>query len=385
VERCLEKNPDKRFPTAGALVDALSAAMAPTSRRRAVVASPSGRTPKPDEAALKPRSSGRRRYQKHKVEPHAQDNYLRARIHWQNRTPESLRVSFRYFQAALKADPLFALAHSGLAEWYVSAGMARLISHGEAMARAKEGATRALELDPTLAEAHVCLGSVYLSDWDLSRAGTELETAVRLNPTLADAHLLLARGDCYIGDFTSALEHIHLALQLDPTSPRVHVNAANVYYAARQFPGAIELAERALQFAPSHAIAFYFIGLSYHFLGQTSRALESLQRARTAAPEHASPIVAMAYVLAQNQQRDDALALAEELKDRATRAEVSPYDFAELYAGLERTSTALDYLERSYELHLPELLGIGSDPLFDPLRTEPRFRDLLRNLKLQHE
>jgi serine/threonine protein kinase/Tfp pilus assembly protein PilF len=382
VERCLQKDPDKRFPTAGALADALSTALTPSTRRRTVVGSPSGRVAKVGGVSPKPRSSGRRRYQRHKVEPRAQDAYQRARFHWQNRTAESLKVSFRYFQAALEADPLFALAHSGLAEWYVTAAMARVVSHGEAMARAKEEATRALELDPMLAEAHGCLGSVFLGDWDLERARHELETALGLDADLADAHVLLARLFGYTKDFTRALEQSALAQQLDPTSPWVHLNAASTYYIARQFERAIEAAERTLQFSPSLANAFYLMGLSRYFLNDPDRGIELLQHAREVAPEHASPVVGLAYVFAQIGRRSDAIALAEELKDRATRAEVSPYDFAELHTGLGDSAAALDYLERSYELHLPELLGIGSDPLFDPIRAEPRFQDLLLKLKL---
>jgi len=331
---------------------------------------------------LKVRSAARARQAKRAIDPLAQEAYMRARFHWSNRTAESLKVSVRYFEAAIQRDGKYALAHSGLAEWYVTAAVARVITPAEALMKAKDSARTALELDPFLAEAHSCLGRIHLFEWDLRQARAELETALQLNANLAESHVILSQLASYQSAVDEAIEHILTAQQLEPMSPWVQLNAAATFYSTRHFERAIQEAERAVQFSPTFGNAFYLLGLSSYYLGDVERAIEWLQRARVVAPEHASPLVGLAYVLARVDRRAEALVLAGELKERATRAEVAPYDFAELYTGLGEPSLALDYLERSHHLRLPELLGIGSDPLFDPIRDEPRFSQLLASLRL---
>src|SRR4029453_4527804 len=334
------------------------------------------------ELELKLRSSEGRRHPKRIVDPRAQEAYLRARFHWSIRSPESLKASFPYYQAVLELDPNHPLAHSGLEEWYIDAALSRILPSGEAMMKAKEAAAKALQIDPTLADAHSCLGAVLLFEWELRAARDEFERALQLNSNLADAHVRLARLLSYLGNMAHAVEHITVAQQLDPMSPFVQLNVTGTFYVARQFERAIREGERTLQLMSGSSKALDLIGLSRHFLRDSNRAIELLNRSSARQPEHASPVVGLAYVLAQIGRRTEALALADGLKDRATRAEVSPYDFAELYAGLGEARIALDYLDRSWELHVPELVGIRCDPMFDPLRGEARFRELLVKLNL---
>jgi eukaryotic-like serine/threonine-protein kinase len=331
---------------------------------------------------LKLRSPERRRLVKRSTDPQAQEAYLLARFHRMSGNAEGLRLSLRYFEAAIARDPDYSLAHAGLADWYVTATLARIVSPTEATQKAKNAAIMALQLDSMLPEAHCCLGILSLYELDWRRARAELETALHLNPNLADAHIRLALLLSSTGQTMLAAEHAALAQQLDPLSPRIHVNAAVVHYVARQYDRAIHESERAIELAPEFANALYVIGLCRYFLGEVDRAVSLLERARSAAPEHASPAVGLAYVWARTGRRDEALGVLADLKERATRAEVSPYDFAELYAGLGDHQLALDYLKRSHDLKLPELLGMASDPLFDPIRHEPRFHALMTALGL---
>ena len=136
----------------------------------------------------------RRRHVKRAIDLRAQEAYLRGRFCWNQRSAEALKLSFQYFEAALKRDPDYALAHAGLAAWYMTATLARLVPPAEAITKAKTAATRALQLDPLLPEAHSCLGHVLLHEWDVRQAKRgELETAVQLNPNLAEAQIALAR------------------------------------------------------------------------------------------------------------------------------------------------------------------------------------------------
>jgi eukaryotic-like serine/threonine-protein kinase len=329
-------------------------------------------------------SSGerRRRRKRHSTVPAAQEAYVRGRFLRSQGGADSLRLAFKHYTTALEIDPDYALAHVGLADWYLAAGAGRVMSAPEAMAHAKSAALRALELEPDAAEAHSCLGHVATYEWDLARAQRELEAAIRTDPNIAQAHSWLGRLCTYTKRFDLAVEHNRIAQRLDPLSPLTHVHAAVTLYSARRFAEAIVEAQRALELNPAFGNATYLIGLSEHFRGEHARALECLSRAQTASPDHPSPVTASAYVLGRLGRRAEALTFIEKLKERATRAEVSPYDFAEAYVGIGETDLAMEYLERSKALRLPELLGIGSDPMFDPLRSDPRFVALLAQIGL---
>jgi adenylate cyclase len=334
------------------------------------------------EIQLKVSSTERSHAPKRAPQAAAHDAYLRARFFWGQLSAEALRLSFKHFQAAVDIDPDYALAHAGLADWYLTAVNARLTSAFDGMAKARAAAMRALQLSPRLAQSHCSLGRVALHEWDLVEATVELEAALRLDPNLAQAELALARLHNYTGNFSEALQHVRVAQDLDPLSPATHVNAAATLYAARRFGEAIDEARRSLDLAPEFGNAVYLIGLCEHFRGNSELALKHLARAGELSPEHPSPASASGYVLAQVGRRDEALAFVAALKERATRGDVSPFDFAEAYTGLGETDLALEHLERSLDLRTPALLGIGSDPLFDPIRSEPRFQALLTTIGL---
>jgi tetratricopeptide (TPR) repeat protein len=150
-----------------------------------------------------------------------------------------------------------------------------------------------------------------------------------------------------------------------------------VYYVARRYSTAIERSDRALELEPHSPTALYYQGLSQHFLDRGAEALWSLKRAQTESHEHPSTLAALGFVLAQCGKRHEALALLEQMKDRATRAEVSPYDFAEIYVGLADHERAIEYLKRSCALHIPEMVGIGVDPFFAALHQLEEFQRIL--------
>jgi tetratricopeptide (TPR) repeat protein len=334
------------------------------------------------ELELRLRSSGVRRRAKPKVDPRAQEAYLRARFHWSNRDRKSLAASLRYYEEALAIDPAHALVHVGIAEWYVAATFDRRLTVDDALAKAQESAAEALRLDPTLANAHECLGAILIARCDWSGARRELEQALHINANLPEAHVRMARLLAYLGDVSHALEHITTAQKLDPMSPWVQLNVAAAFYMARQFERAIREAERAVALTPDAANGLYLIGLSWHFLGDSARAITFLERSHDSEPDHVSPLVGLAYVYAQSAQINKAHAIAADLNTRAQRGDVSPYDLAELYVGLGESQTALDYLDRSWEQRVPYIAGIRCDALFDPIRGEPRFRELLVKMNL---
>jgi serine/threonine-protein kinase len=335
------------------------------------------------EIQLKISSAERRRRPKgHAVVPAAHDAYVRGRFLRNQGSADALRLSFRHYTTALELDPRHVLAHVGLADWYLAAATTRLIPPFEAMRKAKQAALRALELEPHSAQAHSCLGRVATYEWDLDRAQRELVAALGSDPNIAEAHLWLGRLYTYTQRFDLAVEHNRVAQRLDPLSPLTHVHASATLYSMRRFDDAVAESLSALELNPTFANAIYLVGLNEYFRGNSDVGLDYLAQAHRVSPDHASPTAASAYVLGRLGRRAEAMSFIERLKDRATRAEVSPYDFAEAYVGIDENDLAIEHLERSLTLRSPELLGVASDPIFDPIRRDPRFTSMLRQIGL---
>jgi tetratricopeptide (TPR) repeat protein len=161
------------------------------------------------------------------------------------------------------------------------------------------------------------------------------------------------------------------------------VSAAAIYYIAGEYRHAIEESQLALEFEPRLPTAFYYMGVSHFCLGEVDDAVAALSTAARESERHPASIAAMAYVLAETGRAPEALQIVEEMKERATRAEVAPYYFAEMYLSLKDERRALDYLQRSHQLRIPDLIGIAADPLFRRLHGHPEFEQLIDALDLR--
>lgn len=318
----------------------------------------------------------------HDANPLARSAHSHASFYWSTSETKNLGTSLRYYQAALECDPEYAPAHSGMSRWYVSAALNRALPPGEALTKAQDAAERALKIDPALASAHLAVAAISLFQYQWTTVQSELQQALRIDPNLVEAHIRMSQLASFIGDPVHSEEHCLIAQELDPMSPWVQLNSIVTFYALHKFDHAVRAAERALQLTPDSPKVLYWLGLSWHFLGDSDRASQFLEQSHEFGPDHPASLVGIAYVSAQRGQRQRALAIADDLTAGATRAEVSPWDFAELHTGLGENRLALDYLDRSFALRLPELAGVRSDPLFDPLHREPRFRALLARMNL---
>jgi tetratricopeptide (TPR) repeat protein len=308
--------------------------------------------------------------------------YLRGRYYWNRETPDALQRSFRYLSVAVQRDPDCAAYPSALTDWYLSAGGNGLMPVSEGIAKARAAALRALELDSRLAEAYASLGRVAMDEWDLQRAWAEFETASGLNQNLVEPVIWSARALSYLALHDQAFRRVEIAQQLDPVSPRPYLGAAAIYYIAGEYHRAVEESLKALDFEPRLAPAFYIRGLSELRLGMYAEALKSVESAIDAGQRHPAALAGSAVVLASTGRTRDALNVLEEMRDRATRAEVSPYYFAEVHLALGDIEKALRYLRRSYELHIPDIVGIGVDPLFHSLHGHPEFERILHDVGL---
>jgi len=304
--------------------------------------------------------------------------YLKGRHSWEKRTPEALRESIDYFNQAIDKDPGYALAHAGLADVYAVLSSYSLMSPGESFPKARAAATKALEIDDSLARAHATLGNVlFCYDWNWTAGEGELKKAILLDPSYPTAYhwygiLLAGRGR-----FDEALEQLHRARDLDPFSSVIQGNIARTHYFAGQYDLAISEGRKA-EFGPGHvsaAQAYLAKKMPQEALAEYQKAVETMA---------GSPVGLMFRGQAEVSagRRSEALKTIEEMKTLAARRYVSPAYIAQVYVDLGEKDRALEWLEKAYADHSWDLIFLGVNPHYAPVRTDPRFADLLRRLNL---
>ena len=308
----------------------------------------------------------------------AHDLYLRGRFLWQKRTPDSLTKAAEYFQQAVESDPTYALAYAGLAE-----ARALLIEYGSAQSldmlpKAKEAVRKALELDGSLAEAHAASGALSLYDFDWSMAERELRRAIELKPDDASAHhryalVLVMKGRCKEGQAQA-----EKASQLDPTSLAIRNYLTVSLYCAREYGRAIEQARKTLELDPGFALARSFLALSYIGQGRYTEAVQELEKLE--ATNRYVGDLGYAYGIAG--QREKALRLLSDLDARSRTEYVTPTVRSLIYLGLGEKEQALSWLEKAVTARDWRLRQLKFDPRWDPLRSEPRFARILKEVHL---
>ncbi|MEZ5399410.1 MAG: hypothetical protein R2729_07050 [Bryobacteraceae bacterium] len=310
--------------------------------------------------------------------------YLRGRVEWNRRTEEGLRQSIVFYQRAAAKDPECAFAYAGLADAY-----SLLCDFGyepppKAMPLAREAALRALELNPTLAEAHVSLGYLLaLHDWNWALGERHYRRAIELNPGYVTAHhwygcdmlALLGRHD-------EARAEIETAVALSPLEPVIRETEAYMHLLARRFDEAERATRRLIHDAPGYYKAHTCLGRVLASRGEYGEAVEHLERGRGLAGGIPSLVAALCHVRGMKGDRSEAERLLAELESLAAHRHVSGVAFCLANAGLGRDDIALTWLEQACEQREPSVTHIGVHPAYDSLREHPRFRAQLRRIGL---
>jgi TolB-like protein/Tfp pilus assembly protein PilF len=313
------------------------------------------------------------------VNPEAHLAYLRGRHSLEKYTKEDLTEALEYFQKAIGIDPTYAPPYAGLADAHY--GLSNIyISPRDAMPRVKTAALKALALDETLAEAHVSLAVTKLVyDWDWAGVEAELKRAIELNPNYAPAHLWYGWFLAAVGRFEEAKAELARAHELDPLSLFVRVYGfVPVYFARRYDEAAQQLQEIALT-DPNYYMVYAYLGLVDEQQGKFSEAVAEFQRA-TALDNSLEPRAQLAHAYALAGRKSEARKLLAELMERAKHQYLSPYNIALIYVGLGDYPRALQSLEDALEDRSEGCPYLKVDPRLDPLRTDPRFQDLLRRM-----
>ena len=315
-----------------------------------------------------------------KVDLDARDDYLRGRYYWNKRTQNDLKTAFDYFSRSISRDPSYALAYSGLADYYL------LLSYygvppSESFPKAKAAALRALEIDDGLAEAHTSLASVKaFYEWDWSGGEQEFKQAIALSPNYATARQWYAYLLVATGRLDEAAMEMKQAQTLDPLSMIIQSNLAGNYYYRRQYEQAIDECQKTLEFDPNFSTALVFLSAAYAQEKQYDDAISQLEKV----PENSTEAQALlGYVYAVSGNKDHADDIFRRLQRKSKREYVPSSYFAMVYLGLGRRDRALALLERGYVEHDQGMNLLKIDPVWDSLRSDSHFQDLLRRVGLQ--
>ena len=321
---------------------------------------------------------------RHTEDLEAYDLYLLGRYHWNKRDPDGIQKAITYFEQAIDKDSTYALAYAGLADAYVLLGIGYgTLRPKEAFSRAQSFATKALDLDDTLVEAHASLIfiNVYY-EWDWQGATEAFKRATALNPAHASAYQWYSHCLVVNGRWEEGLETWRRAQTLDPLSVVIATEGAWPFLFSGQYDQAMEQCQKALALNQDFALAHYIIGCAYAETGQYEAALSELHKA-IGGGLHAPTLAALGYTHAVTGNRGEALRLLDELITLSDQGGVVSWDLANIYAGLGRKDHALDCLESAYKERHGLLMNVRVWPAFKSLRSDLRFKALLNKMGLE--
>jgi tetratricopeptide (TPR) repeat protein len=317
------------------------------------------------------------------VKPEAYESYLKGRYFWNKRTADGLKVALAYFNQAIDEDPKFARAYSGLADTYALLGdwEYAVMPPAEALPKAKAAAIQALELDSTLGEAHNSLAfSLDVFDWDLDLAGKEFRRAIELNPGYATAHQWYAAHLIVLGRNGEAIEEMRKAESLDPLSLIIGADLADFLVIAHSYDESIRESRKTIEMDPNFALAHNQLGQAYLQKHMPDEAIAELQKAVQLSGSSPTCMANLARAYVASGKRSEAVTLLNDLKKRSNSSYSHASEIAVIYVALGDTDQAMSWLEKGYEERFnPSVL---LRPGFDPLRSDPRFEDLLHRIGL---
>jgi TolB-like protein/Tfp pilus assembly protein PilF len=315
--------------------------------------------------------------------PEAHNLYLQGRYLWNSRQLPDMLESIRLFERAIKDDPHYALAYSGLADTYTVMAINTQMSPAEALPRAKAALQRALELDPNLARAHATLGLLKSQcEWDWHGAEQEFRKAIELDPNYASAHHWAGLNYMEMGQFAVADAELRQAQVLDPLSPMITEGLAENFVDARRYDDAIAT----VRSMPNPKVGWAVLAEAYIFKGASQ---EALQIPEVADAKDLTQLTARAEALARSGDRDGGLKILKNLereqKNTGARDNyIPPGVLGYAYAIAGEKEPAFLWLEKAYQQHDPALANLKANPGFDSLRSDPRYLELLKKVGLSN-
>ena len=317
------------------------------------------------------------------VDPSAYDKYLRGRSFWNQRSEASLLKAIDQFNQAIEADVGYAPAYSGLADCYTTLGYLSYLDPLDAFTRARDAATKALELDPSLAEAHASLAYYNLYHaWNWAQAENEFKKAIELNPNYAIAHDWYSYYLVAMGRFDDAWKEATRAHELDPLSVTISTDLGFNYFYRHDYDNAISQLRGTLSASPHFALAHLWLGRAYQQKKMYSEAIDEFNKTDAALPGWVVTIAGMGNAFGEWGHRADAEQILVSLDEMTRSKYVTPYGIALVYAGLGDKNQAFVWLNKALQGRSHWLVWLNRDPRWERIRSDPRFADLAKRVGL---
>ena len=313
--------------------------------------------------------------------PQAHEAYLRGRYYWNTFTEEGFARAIVCYQQAIALDPDYALAHAGVANYHNWLGVFSVMPFAECAAAAYEAASRAVEIDPNLAEGHTALGQAILCrDYAWASAEHHMVRAIELDPNYSPARIWYSLQLAMEGRFSEALREAHTGRDLDPLAVISRFAVVWCSYHARRYDEAWRFASATLENEPNNLMMLYAASFVLSRLGRHKESIAAAEKCleKLGTVSHTYGRLGAAHAAAGN--LEEAQKALDEMERLSSRRYVSPYHLALVNAALGRVETSLDLLETAYESGDAKVLWVGVDPELEPLHGHPRFNDLLRKL-----
>lgn len=316
------------------------------------------------------------------VDPEAYRLYLRGRYHWNRRTLSDFEKAIACCEKAIALQPDYAPAYACIADSCWMQCLDMLAPPGDLLARTKAAATRAVELDPGLAEAHSAFAMSCLYDWQHEKSAAHLRRAIELKPSYSTAHYLYACHHALSGCNEKALSEMRLALEIDPLS--IMVNRAMVAGLLQAGPldRALAQAKETIELDPGYYGSYLYLAWVYMALAQHDLAIEALEKAIQLGGNTPAMLGYLSASKAQLGKTEEAQAILRQLLDPAQPLYVPPLVIAVAFVALGKLEKALDFLERAVEERCGTIMHARQDPFFLPLHGMPRFDEICRRMNL---
>jgi tetratricopeptide (TPR) repeat protein len=316
----------------------------------------------------------------------AYESFLKGKYFLDRSNPDDLEKAKAAFEEAVSRDPNFALAHVGASACYGIEASAEYRNPAESWPKAREHAERAVALDDSLPEGHVALAAILLNrDWDWAAAENEFKRAMALGPVTiagAEPNDLYAMNLAALGRLDEAVSSVMKAQKTDPLSPLLASDVAQIGYYARRYDDAIQEARRALELQPDSVFAKLTLGLSLVLQGKSEAGIASLESAVNLSGEASSQLAALGWALGRTGRASEAREIIRRLNSLSQTRYVAPLDLAMVEIGLGDADAAFRSLDRAVEERNAWLIFLNVEPMFDPIRADPRFAKLVARVGL---
>jgi eukaryotic-like serine/threonine-protein kinase len=318
------------------------------------------------------------------VKPEAYELYLKGKFFLEKGGESGLTKAVENFNLAIAKDSNYALAYSGLGMAYQAYCVWGWLSPEEGFRKVEEAAAAALKKDSTLAEAHLLLAlKKYLYDWDFQGAGKEFRIAIEMNPGSSTVHANYSTFLVVIESIEAGIAEIKRAQELDPLSTTTKLNLSVIYwFHARQYDNGIRVSKEILEMDPRCAMAYFYLGSIYLLQNRYVEALQAFRQCERLEPHDIYNKYNFALAHAWMGEHERAEEYLGQIVNHTEKTYFPLYHLAILYAQLGQIDRAMECLEKAYQKHDIFLVGARSDPYLDPLRSDPRFMVLLKNIGL---